>query len=449
MDDAPRTLAGTDLKDREAYAHDFGRMATRVPEAVATPQSVEDVSDIVRRASRDGVPLAVRGGGHSQGGQSLTDSGVVLDTRGLNRVQPGGPGLVRAQGGAQWSRVLDTLRGTRRLPRVLVDIGDATVGGTLSAGGVGSTSHRHGAQVGQVEQLEVITGTGELVRCSPNRNAGLFNSVRGGQGQFGIITEAWVRLRAAGERFRQHQLLYRDYDRFADDFEHVVETDRFDHLRAEIRWHEREILLCAGFEYTGEPDDAEVLAGLQYDENTYTRDTTSVGRAVMYPSWAFSWLHYHPWRDWILPWDALRELLSRPMPDSQWVPPRPWSWTGLYAIGREAIDAPLFMRPPGCRAVCYSVLAVHGEFQYEKATEFAGKLKEVDRTLVGLGGKSYLSGEVGYGPEEWAEHYGEMLDQALRWKREFDPKQVLNPAGMPFANSPTVSGLKARRRRAR
>lgn len=448
MNDVLRTLASTNPKDREAYAHDFGRMATRVPDAVATPQSAKDVAHIVRRASADGVRLAVRGGGHSQGGQSLTDRGAVVDTRGLDRVQPAGSELVRAQGGAQWSQVLDALRGTRRLPRVLVDIGEATVGGTLSAGGVGSTSHRQGAQVGQVEQLEVVTGTGERVRCSPDRNAGLFNAVRGGQGQFGIITEAWIRLRAAGERFRQHQLLYRNYDRFADDFEHVVETDRFDHLRAEIRWHEQEILLCAGLEYTGEPDDARVLAGLQYDDNTYTRDTTSVGRAVMYPSWAFSWLHYHPWRDWILPWDALRTLLSRPLPDPQWIPPRPWSWTGLYAIGGEEVDAPLFMRPQDSPAICYSVLVVHGEFQYEKATEFAGKLKEVDRTLVGLGGKSYLSGGVGYGPEEWAEHYGEMLARAIEWKREFDPKQVFNPAGMPFGSSSTVSGLKARRQRA-
>ena len=436
--------ASRSLKDREACAYDFGRMARRVPEAVVTPQSAEEVAGIVRCAAKDGIRLAVRGGGHSQGGQSLTDRGIVLDTRGLDRVQPAGPELVRAQGGAQWSQVLDALRGTRRLPPVLVDIGEATVGGTLSAGGVGSTSHRYGAQVGQVEQLEVVTGTGERVRCSPVRNEGLFNAVRSGQGQFGIITEAWIRLRAAGGRFRQHQLRYRDFDRFADDFEFVVEADRFDNLRAEIRYHEQEIILSAGFEYGGEPDDAEMLAGLQYDENTYTRDTTSVGHAVIYPKWAFSWLHYHPWRDWILPWESLRPLLSQPLLDSHWVPPRPWSWTGLYGIGSEAIDAPLFMRPPGQRAICYSVLAVLGEFQHEKATELVSKLEEVDRTLVGLGGKSYLSGGVGYGPEEWAEHYGETLEQAIGWKREFDPKQVFNPVGMPFGNSPEVSGRKAR-----
>ena len=65
---------------------------------------------------------------------------------------------------------MDLLEGTGRLPRVLVDIAEATVGGTLSAGGLGTTSHRHGMQIAQVEQLEVVTGTGERYRCFPRRH---------------------------------------------------------------------------------------------------------------------------------------------------------------------------------------------------------------------------------------------------------------------------------------
>ena len=432
MQEDPLGRASRRPEDREACSHDYGRMEQRVPDAVARPQSVEEGARIVRRASRDGVTLAVRGGGHSQGGQTLTDSGVVLDTRGLDRVRRVGPDVVRAQGGAEWGKVVGALRGAGRLPAVLVDIGEATVGGTLSAGGVGSTSHRWGAQAGQVEQLEVVTGTGERVRCSPTRNQGLFDAVRGGQGQFGIIAEAWIRLRRAGERFRQHKLRYVDHGRFADDFERLAGTDRFDHLRAEIRYHEREIILSAAYEYAGEPDDAERLAGLHFDENTYTRDTTSVGTAAIYPKWAFSWLHYHPWRDWVLPWDALRPLLAQPPLESEWVPPRPWSWTGLYALGGERVAAPLFMRPPGEMAFSYSVLCVMGEFQHREAVALAKRLRQLDRTLVGLGGKAYLSGGVDYGAEEWAEHYGDVLGQVIRWKREFDPKGVFSPAGMHF-----------------
>ena len=425
--------ASRDLEVREAYSCDFGRMTRRVPAAVATPRSVEEVAGLVRRAARDCIRVTVRGGGHSQGGQSLTDDGVVLDTTGLDRIRPAGPGLVRAQGGVRWGALVDALRGTRRLPCVLADIGEVTVGGTLSAGGIGTTSHRYGAQVGQVEQLEVVTGTGERVRCSPERNAGLFDAVRSGQGQFGIITEAWIRLRQAGTRFRQYELRYRDFDRFEGDLEHIVEADRFDHLRVEIRRDENLIVLNAGFEYDERPDDGRMLHALGHDENAYTRDTASVGRAGMYPSWSFSWLHCHPWRDWILPWEAMPTLLAQPWLETHPLPPTPWSWTGLYPIGREAIDAPLFMRPSGERAISYSILAVMGESRRAQATEFASHLEEVDRTLVGLGGRSYLSGGVGYGPARWVEHYGKMLERGIGWKREFDPGNVFQSAGAPFA----------------
>lgn len=432
--------ATRELEDREARACDYGRMIRRVPEAVATPRSAAEVTRLVRRASRDGVRLAIRGGGHSQGGQSLTDRGVVVDTMHLDRVELVGPELVRAQGGAQWGKVVDALNGTRRLPPVLVDIGEATVGGTLSAGGVGTTSHRHGTQVGQVEQLEVVTGAGERVRCSPVRHARLFDAVRSGQGQFGIITEAWIRLRPAGARFRQYELHYRDFERFAEDLERLVEANRFDHLRAELRHYENLIVLHAGIEYDEEPDDGRLLDGLGYNEHAYTRDTASVGRAGMYPAWAFSWLHYHPWRDWLLPWEALRTLLDEPLLDPDSMPRRPWGWIGLYPVGRDAIEAPLFMRPPGERVISYSILAVMGEFQYERATEFVKELEEVDRKLVELGGKSYLSGGVGYGPAQWAEHYGEMLEQGIRWKRDFDPDRVFHLGAMPFGADPSARG---------
>ena len=423
-------------EDREARSYDFGRMTRRIPEAVATPTSTEEVAGLVRRAARDRVRLTIRGGGHSQGGQSLTDRGLLLDMTGLDRVELQGPELVRAQGGAQWGKVVDALHGTRRLPRILTDIGEVTVGGTLSAGGMGTTSHRYGAQVGQVEQLEVVTGTGERALCSATRNKDLFDAVRGGQGQFGIITDAWIRLRAAGSRVRLYELRYRDLERFAGDLERYADGDRFDHLRAEARIHECEFILYAGIEYDADIEDAKALDGLGYDEVAYTRDTARVGRGLMYPSWAFSWQHYHPWRDWFMPWDTLRTLLAQPWLDPDWVPRRPGSWTGVYPVRTREIDAPLFMRPPGERVISYSILTAIGQRHFERANRLAGKLEEIDSTLVGLGGKSYLSGGVRYGHKQWEQHYGGMLAKAIGWKREFDPRQVFQGNGMPFDADP-------------
>ena len=427
-----------DTVDRDSRSYDFGRMIGRTPALVARPKTVEEVTSIVRYAAREGIPIAVRGGGHSQGGQSLTDRGLMIDTMYLNRVQRLAGDLVRAQGGSRWGKVVHSLRGTGQLPRVLADTADVTVGGTLSVGGLGTTSNRYGLQVGQVEQLEVVTGTGERIRCSDNRNASLFDAVRSGQGQFGIVTEAWIRLRRAGARLRQFELRYRDFDRFARDFEQVVGEDRFDHLRVETRVHEQEFTMAAAVEYLEDCDDVAALGGLGFDEIVTDRDTVEVALAGMYPRWAFSRRMYHPWRDWLMPWETLRTVLAQPWLDPDWVSPAPGSWTGIYPIETRSIDAPILMHPKGKRIFSYSILAVFD--RYEKANELAGRLKEIDRRLIELGGKAYLSGRVGYGRKEWKEHYGDKFELGLRWKEEFDPKWVFRGEGMPFGQTLAASG---------
>ena len=125
------------------------------------------------------------------------------------------------------------------------------------------------------------------VLCSRDRNANLFDAVRGGQGEFGIITEAWIRLRRAGNRYRQYEFRYRDFDRFAADFEGLVDEDRFGHLRAEVRVHDRQIILRAGAEYDDAIDNGRMVEGLGYDSMAIVYETTDVGHAGMFQQRAF------------------------------------------------------------------------------------------------------------------------------------------------------------------
>ena len=426
-----------ELADLDARSSDFGGMIERTPQAVARPKSVDEVSRVVRWAAKEGLQLSARGGGHSQGGQTLTEGGLAVDTVWLGRFEPVGPDLLRAQGGTRWGAIVDALRGTRKLPRVLVDTAETSVGGTLSAGGFGTTSHRYGVQVGQVDQIEVVTGTGDRVRCSSTQNTDLFDAVRGGQGQFGIITDAWIRLRRTGERIRQYQVRYKDLDRFASDFERVLDEKRFDHLRAETRIHDRDIVMSAGIEYEEDHDEAGALEGLGYEEIVSLNDPADVGRAGMYPRWAFSRRMHHPWRDWFMPWETLRTVLAQTWLDPDWVPRAPDIWIGIYPIGTRAINAPLFMHPIGDRMFSYSILAVLDEF--EEARRLAGRLGTIDRRLIELGGKAYLSGRVGYGSGEWRQHYGDSFELGSGWKDKFDPHRVFRWEGMPFDNGPVAS----------
>jgi hypothetical protein len=134
-----------------------------------------------------------RGCGHSTDGNSLT-CGISLDMRALAAIREVGADRVRLEAGATWREVLDATLPHGLTPPVLTDLLDLTVGGTLSAGGVGGTSHVHGPQTATVIDLEVVTRDGAIVRCSASENRPLFDAVRGGMGRHGVITAATLRL---------------------------------------------------------------------------------------------------------------------------------------------------------------------------------------------------------------------------------------------------------------
>jgi cytokinin dehydrogenase len=82
------------------------------------------------------------------------------------------------------------------------------VGGTLAVGGIGGTTSRHGMQTDNVLALNVMTGDGRELTCSARANSDLFDAVRAGLGQCGVITQAMLRLMRAPERVRRYHLFY-------------------------------------------------------------------------------------------------------------------------------------------------------------------------------------------------------------------------------------------------
>jgi len=176
----------------DPYAQDFGKAIVRRPRAVARPESVADVIAVLRHARASGARVVVRGNGQSTGGQALGADAIVLSTERLTGIGPVGADRISAEAGARWE---DLLRASApRLPPVVTGWLPATVGGTLSTGGVGKGSHRHGLVVDHVRELDVVTGDGRLVRCSATDAAWLFEAALGGLGQVGVIVRATVAL---------------------------------------------------------------------------------------------------------------------------------------------------------------------------------------------------------------------------------------------------------------
>ncbi|CAO2037714.1 unnamed protein product [Urochloa humidicola] len=244
--------------DRDATARastDFGQMVEAAPEAVFHPRSPADIAALVRfssAASPAPFPVAPRGQGHSWRGQSLAPGGVVVDMRSMGRgaaaprinVSAAGADAatrpyVDAGGEQLWADVLRAALRHGLAPRVWTDYLRLTVGGTLSNAGIGGQAFRHGPQIANVEELDIVTGTGEMVTCSRDKNSDLFFAVLGGLGQFGVITRARILLEPAPKRVRWVRLAYTDVVAFTKDQEFLI-SDRareagFDYVEGQVQ----------------------------------------------------------------------------------------------------------------------------------------------------------------------------------------------------------------------
>ncbi|MFC4121575.1 FAD-binding oxidoreductase [Nonomuraea zeae] len=164
-------------------------LASGSPAYVLRPESVRDVQAGVRFAAGAGLALSVRGGGHAFAGFGTNDGGVVIDLGGLANVEviDKDRHLVRIGGGATWGQVAEALA-----PYGLaISSGDTKgvgVGGLTLTGGMGWKVRKHGLALDQLAAAEVVTAGGEIVRASAAENPELFWAIRGGGGNFGIVT---------------------------------------------------------------------------------------------------------------------------------------------------------------------------------------------------------------------------------------------------------------------
>jgi FAD/FMN-containing dehydrogenase len=173
-------------------------MIDRRPAAIAHCADPEDVATAVRFACEYELPLAVRGGGHNVAGTAVCDDGIVVDLARMRDVRLGESGrTVHVQGGATWADV----------DRITAPLGLATTGGVVSETGVaglalsGGVSHqrrRDGMTIDNVVSAEVVLADGRRMRASAEENPDLYWALRGGGGNFGVVTSFELRLHELG-----------------------------------------------------------------------------------------------------------------------------------------------------------------------------------------------------------------------------------------------------------
>ena len=159
---------------------------TGSPAIVVQPASADGVARAVRFASDNGLTLSVRCGGHSGIGHGTNDGGMVIDLALLVSVEVDGD-LVRVGGGATWGTVAQTL-GDHALALSSGDTASVGVGGLTLGGGLGWMVREFGLALDQLVEAQVVLASGEVVTASADENPELFWALRGGGGNFGVVT---------------------------------------------------------------------------------------------------------------------------------------------------------------------------------------------------------------------------------------------------------------------
>ena len=191
-------VIGPDHHEYDTARRVWNGMIDRRPALIARCVDADDIATALRYAFEEDLPLAIRGGGHNVAGTAVVDDGLVIDLSPMREVRLDRSGrTVHVQGGATWADV----------DRVTAPLGLATTGGVVSETGVaglalsGGVSHqrrRDGMTIDNLVSAEIVLADGRRVRASAGEHPDLYWALRGGGGNFGVVTAFELRLHELG-----------------------------------------------------------------------------------------------------------------------------------------------------------------------------------------------------------------------------------------------------------
>lgn len=433
MSESPAALtAAPEALDHAAA--DFGGLVSDRPRAVLLAESVADVRAVVEFAARQRISVVARGRRHSAYGQSQVRDGIVVDLSRLGRVHEITDDHVTVDAGATWGETLRATLERGRTPRVLTDYLGTSIGGTLSAGGIGGTSHRYGVQTDNVLALDIVTGDGVLRTCSPTEAPDLFHAALAGFGRCGIIVRATVALTAAPVLVRRHKVYYPTLAELLTRQRDLLRAGRFDFLQGQILPTEdgwTYLLDAAEYDPSGN-GDGDANADTHHDTATiedlpYWDFADRLADAEAFLRQTGDWFAPHPWPNLLLPGEAVDEFLAAIMARLSHEDLGAPGIGLVYPVPRHRLATPLFRVPDA------EIVFLFAGLRYAPA----GDLAAVERMLsanrdwydraVAVGGTAYPVGAIPFDAADWARHLGPARANLDAARRRYDPHGVFRP----------------------
>nr|WP_203615810.1 FAD-binding protein [Streptomyces sp. SID13726] len=417
---------------------DFGHIVGSRPLGVLTARSADTVRELVAFAGPRGLPVTARGGGHALYGQGQAHGGYVVDMGPLDEVRCAPADRTLSAGaGAPWSAVVRAALAEGLTPPVLPDHLGTSVGGVLSTGGFGATSHRHGLVADWVRDLDVVTGNGELLTCSREQRPDLFDAVSAGLAQCALIVRATLRLLPAPARVRRFRLHLGEPQRYLTDQRRLCRDGRFSHVCGQARpavggaWT---YMIEAVAPHTDElPGDDDLLIGdLGHDRDTVEIEDLPYEEFLHRPRRderllraTGEWQRPHPWLSLLLPEDSAAAFVPEVLADPAQRALRTCGAVQLRPLTGRALGARLLRRPPDERLCLLTLMRTAPPTDPVAVRELVAANRAVYERARFVGGVLHPVSALPMAPEDWRAHFGPLWPDLVRAKGRHDPHRIL------------------------
>ncbi len=440
--DGQLVLAGPLLAEA---GDDFGHIVGTAPQAVLVPGSRDDIRRLLRFAHAHDIavgPMSMIGNTHSTFGQSQVDAGVAIDMAALCEIHEIDSDSVWVDAGVRWRDLLTETVPLGLSPPTLTDHIDLSVGGTISVGGIGGQAGHHGLIVDNVLELEVVTGRGDIARCSPTHRADLFNAMRAGLGQFGVIVRARVRLVAVPAMVRTYTALYSDIGIFTEDQITLLGDGRFDYLEGFAvadgngGWL-YQLEAATYFAPGAPPSDAAMLAGLRFNPGSETATDSSyfdfanrLAPLIDFLIQIGVWQLPHPWFDMFVPGPQapgfIQGVLDQTTDADMGQGP-----ILIYPFKRSLVTADFLPLPD--TDICFLFSLLRTAIPPVDPLDLVAANRVIYDDLHAIGGTRYAISCVPFAAADWRAHFGPQWARFARAKGRYDPRRILTPGQGIFA----------------